>query len=172
MIAMRRRYEVGQEEGTMTRYFPAETIHKWGTALLRIYERRGPKAFERYQYILAKIIQIDANGKLGGKLLEYAKNITNPKEVLFDALTAIMRDDLASDNARILAIHALRTLLPRRMPHAIHIGQSIERAMRDVTISAQTSVLHEIVNDALQFIITEVTRNSLKQTLLFNATRA
>ncbi len=156
----------------MTRYFPTETIDKLGTALIRIFERQGPKAFEKYQHILAKILQTDTNGKLGGKLLEYAKNITHPKDVLFDALTAIMRDDSATDNARILAVNALGTLLPKRMPQAIHIGESIGRAMRDVINSAQTAVFRDTLKNTLQFIIMEVTRSSLKQTLLFNAPRA
>jgi len=150
---------------------PAENIDKWGKTFVRVYELQGPAAFEKYQYSIANMLCLRANQKLGEKLLEYVKDISEPKDVLLDVLTAIMLDDLMNINSRILAVAALRELVPKISPYARYTRESVVRAMKDSINSPQTPVLHEAVANALKSINREMQTNTLRLVLPSNVTK-
>ncbi len=155
----------------MKRNYPTETIDKWGAALIRVYELQGPADFEKYQYGIARILHLRANRKSGEKLLQYAKDISRPKEVLLNALTKIMLSDSLSTNSRTLAVNALRVLVPKKALLNSNTVESVGRAMEDIINSPQLSAFHNTVKNALKSINKEVQNNKLRQVLSLNVTR-
>jgi len=151
--------------------FSTETTDKWGAALIRVYELQGRADFEKYQYCISKIIRLRANQKLGKKLLECVKHISKPKRVLLDTLTAIMLDDLMNTNTRILAVDALRELVPKKALQASHAGESVVQAMKDLMNSPQLSAFHNTVKNALKSINRELHNNNLIHVLSSNVAR-
>ncbi len=155
----------------MKRNYPTETIDKWGAALIRIYELQGIADFEKYQYSITKILRLRANQKIGEKLLQYAKDISKPKGVLLDALTAIMLGNSINTGSRVLAVNALRVLVPKKSLYDGYTGEEVNRAMKDIINSPQLSVFHNAVKNALKSISKEMQNNKLQRVLFSNVTK-
>jgi len=130
-----------------------EDIEKWGKTFIRAYELQGIAAFAKYQYSIAtSILNQKISVDLREKLIQYIKDIPNPKDVLLEALIEIMFDDFYNVNTRILAVNALRALFPKRMPNSKYMQCAVTRVMEDIINSPQTPELHNTVEDALQSI--------------------
>lgn len=149
----------------MKRYFLPDNIDKWGMALVGVYERCGPADFEKYQYSVAAMLRRKADKELGEKLLEYVKDISEPKDVLLEVLISIMFNDFMNNNSRIRAVDALRVLVPKRMPNSRYTGEFIVRAMKDVINSLGASGIRGTVNKAMKSIRMDIQQNSLKNVL-------
>ncbi|HOE17841.1 MAG TPA: hypothetical protein PLX02_10770 [Syntrophorhabdaceae bacterium] len=158
------------KKNTMKRYYLSEAIDKWATAFIRIYERQGIADFEKYQYSIAKILRLGPNHEQEEKLLAYVKDITNPKDVLLEALAAIMLNNSINNNSRILAVNALRVLLPIIMPNTKHIRESIVRAMEGIINSPEKTVFYDTVKDTLKSINMAMQKDSQNRALLSNVT--
>lgn len=141
----------GKKEDIMKRYLP-DTIDKWGAMLSRVYELQGSLTFEKYQYSIASILRSRASWELTERMLEHVKDISSPKDVLIDEISAIMLDDNVNINTRIFAADALRVLLPKRISYATSSGAYVVRAMRDILNSPQTKVFHDAVSSVLESI--------------------
>jgi len=138
----------------MRRHLP-ETIDEWGKMLSRVYKTQGSASFGKYQYSIAKILHLGRDWKLVKKMLEYAKDIPNPKDVLIDEISTIMLDSSINSNIRVIAADTLRVLIPRSMSFTVSKGTSITQAMKDILDSSQTKTFRDAVCGVLQVIDTE-----------------
>ncbi|MEN6615338.1 MAG: hypothetical protein ABFD12_02175 [Syntrophorhabdus sp.] len=108
------------------------TVQDWEKMLKRVYETQGPSAFAKYQYSVSTILQLTKTGPSLQKMLEYCKDIPNPKDVLIDAISEVMRDHNMEVNVRIAATVTLRALMPRIQDYPGFKGATIIDAMEEV----------------------------------------
>lgn len=89
------------------------TVHDWEKMLKRVYETQGPSAFAKYQYSISSILQLTKTSPSLQKILEYCKDIPNPKDVLIDTISGIMLDHSIDTSSRVAATATLCALIPR-----------------------------------------------------------
>ena len=108
------------------------TIHDWEKMLKRVYETQGPSGFSKYQYSISSILELTKASPSLQKMLEYCKDIPNPKDVLIDAISEVMLDHDIDMNVRTSATVTLRALIPRMQAYPGLKGAAIIDAMKEV----------------------------------------
>ncbi len=108
------------------------TAHDWEKMLRRVYESQGPSGFAKYQYSIASIIHLTRKSATLHKMLEYCKDIPNPKDVLIEAVCEIMLDPNVDTKTRVTATSTLRALIPKMEMHPGLKGAAILEAMKQV----------------------------------------
>ena len=130
--------------------YPAKDINKWAKTFIRFYETGGPVVFEKYQYSIAEILHRKVDRQLREKLLEYARHISSPKDVLLDSLMSIVANDSMNTNTRIRAVDALRVLLPKRISYSRHTDMYVMKTMENIMQSPQIAAFSRILEKTLR----------------------
>lgn len=86
------------------------TVHDWEKMLKRAYETQGPSGLAKYQYSVSSILHLTKTSPSLQRMLEYCKDIPNPKGVLIDAISEVMLNHAIATNARIAATATLETM--------------------------------------------------------------
>lgn len=129
--------------------FP-NTVHDWEKMLKRVYETQGPSAFAKYQYSISSILHLKKNGTSIGTILEYCKNIPNPRDVLIDAISGIMLNADMETASRVAAAATLRTLIPKMRNYPRLKAAAIILAMREILESTRERALHDAFSDTIE----------------------
>lgn len=108
------------------------TVHDWEKMLKRVYETQGPSGLAKYQYTVSSILHLTKTSPSLQRMLEYCKDIPNPKGVLIDAIFEVMLDDNVDTNARVAAAATLRALMPRMKGYPGLKGAAILETMKEV----------------------------------------
>ena len=136
----------------------SNTVHDWDKMLKRVYETQGPTGFAKYQYSISSILQLLKSSSSLEKLLEYCKDIPDPKDVLINAISEIMLDHTVNTNTRISATATLYALIPRMKGYPGLKGAAILETMKKVL--ARTG--EESLQDALTETINAANRRLQK----------
>ena len=133
------------------------TAQDWGKMLTRVYEKQGPSDFAKYQYSISSILRhLKRNGTSIGKILEYCKNIQNPKDVLVDSIFEIMLDDDIETTIRVAAGNTLRVLIPKIWNYpALNVTD-----IQEVLASTGEEALQETFNNIIQAINSKTQEHS------------
>lgn len=126
------------------------TVHDWEKMLKRVYETQGPSGFAKYQYSISSILQLKKDGTPLGKMLEYCKDIPDPKNVLIDAICQIALNEDLEIKTRVAAAAALRALIPKIKNYPGLRGASLIGAMQEVLESTREKALQEAFNDTIE----------------------
>jgi len=128
------------------------TVHDWEKMLKRVYETQGPSGFAKYQYSISSILHLKKDGTSIGMILEYCKDIPNPRDVLIDAISGIMLNGDMETASRVAAAATLRALIPKIRNYPRVKAAAIILAMREVVESTGEKVLHEVFSDAIEAV--------------------
>lgn len=126
------------------------TIHDWEKMLKRVYETQGPSGFAKYQYSISSILQLKKDGTSIEVILQYCKDIPNPKDVLIDAISGIMLNGDMETVIRVSAAATLRSLIPRMRNYPRLRAASIISATREVLESTGEKALQEAFVDTIE----------------------
>lgn len=126
------------------------TINDWEKMLKRVYEKQGPSDFAKYQYSISNILRLKKDSASIRAILEYCKDIANPRDVLVDTISGIMLNEDMETTARVAAAATLRALIPRMQNYPGLKAASIIMAMREVLESTGEKALHEAFNDTIE----------------------
>ncbi len=132
----------------MRRRLP-NTVHDWEKMLKRVFETQGPSGFAKYQYSISSILRLTKTTASLQKMLEYCKDIPNPKDVLVDTISDIMLDHDTDTSARVAATATLRALIPRMQDYPRLKGAVIVEAMREVLERTREGSLQDALAEAI-----------------------
>lgn len=126
------------------------TIHDWEKMLKRVYETQGPSDFAKYQYSISSILQLKKDATSIEVILQYCKDIPNPKDVLIDAISGIILNGDMETVIRVSAAATLRSLIPRMRNYPGLRAASIISATREVLESTGEKALQEAFVDTIE----------------------
>ena len=126
------------------------TVHDWEKMLKRVYETQGPSGFAKYQYSISSILHMKKDGASIESMLEYCKDIPDPKGVLIDVISGIMLNGDMETATRVAAAATLRSLMPRMENYPGCKAATIILAMREVLESTGEKALQEAFNDTIE----------------------
>lgn len=126
------------------------TVHDWEKMLKRVYETQGASGFAKYQYSISSILHLKKDGTSIGTILEYCKDIPNPRDVLIDAISGIMLNTDTKTADRVAAAATLRALIPKIQNYPRLKAATIILAMRQVLKSSGEKALQEAFSDTIE----------------------
>ena len=126
------------------------TVDDWEKMLKRVYEAQGASGFAKYQYSISSILHLKKDSASIGTILEYCKEIPNPRDVLVDAISGIMLNAGMETASRVTAATTLQALIPRMRDYPRLKAATIILAMRQVLESTGEKALQEAFNDTIE----------------------
>ena len=132
----------------MTKYL-ANTVHDWEKMLKRVYETQNPTGFAKYQYSISRILQLLTGSSSLEIMLEYCKDIPNPKDVLIDAISEIILDHAIDTKVRVAATATLCALIPRMRTYPGLKGAGILETMKEVLARTREKSLQDALTETI-----------------------
>lgn len=132
----------------MTKYL-ANTVHDWEKMLKRVYETQDPTGFAKYQYSISRILQLLTGSSSLEIMLEYCKDIPNPKDVLIDAISEIILDHAIDTKVRVAATATLCALIPRMQTYPGLKGAGILETMKEVLARTREKSLQDALTETI-----------------------
>ena len=120
--------------------------------LKRVYETQGPSGFAKYQYSISSILQLKKHDTPAGEMLEYCRDVPDPKNVLIDAICQIALDEDTEISTKVAAAATLRALIPKIKNYPGLRGASMIGAMQEVLESTREKALQEAFNDTIEAV--------------------
>lgn len=131
-------------------------LREWGQVLETLEDLEKAKNLDKRQNGLARILRYGQNWRLLERVLEYAKEIVEPSDELLKEICNIMTSHNFYLDARILAVDALESLVPRMQRD--HGGDNrasqtlIIRRMEDILNSSEPPKFQEALTRSLEVI--------------------
>lgn len=131
-------------------------LREWGQVLETLEDLEKAKNLDKRQKGLARILRYGQNWRLLERVLEYAKEIVEPSDELLKEICNIMTSHNFYLDARILAVDALESLVPRMQRD--HGGDNrasqtlIIRRMEDILNSSEPPKFQEALTRSLEVI--------------------
>lgn len=131
-------------------------LREWGQVLETLEDLEKAKNLDKHQNGLARILRYGQNWRLLERVLEYTKEIVEPSDELLKEICNIMTSHNFYLDARILAVDALESLVPRMQRD--HGGDNrasqtlIVRMMEDILNSSEPPKFQEAVTRSLKVI--------------------
>lgn len=133
-----------------------DNFKDWWVVLEKLREMKTASALDECQHSLARILKYRDNWRLRETVLEYATDIHKPTNEFLEAICAIMTDDNIYISARILAVEALRVLVPRKIKQSTAYptfrGVSVPRVLKNILDFPQVPMFHDAIARALKDI--------------------
>jgi len=132
-------------------------LREWGQVLELLESLKKSEKLDEHQSGLARILKYGQNWRLLEAVLEYGKEIIQPTDEFLQEVYNIMINRNIYLDARILAVHTLESLLPRR-PKDPNKDQNfcetiVVPKMLDILNSPGPPIFHEAVKKSLKSII-------------------
>lgn len=125
------------------------TVRDWEKMLKRVYRTQGPAGFGRYQYSISSILRLTRADASLQEMLEYCRDIPNPKDVLIDTVSEIMLDSTVDTDTRVAATGTLRALIPRMNGYPGLRGAAMLDAMKEVLARTREEPLHDALTETI-----------------------
>lgn len=127
----------------------SNTVHDWEKMLKRVYRTQGPSGLAKYQYSISSILQLTKTSPSSQEMLEYCKDIPDPKDVLIDTLSGIMLDHTIDTGCRTLATATLCALIPRMQTCPGLKGAGILKTMKEVLARTREKSLQDALTKTI-----------------------
>jgi hypothetical protein len=128
----------------------------WGRVLERLEKIKENSALDEYQDELIRILRYKENWRLTERVLEYAKEIRQPKDELIGETCSILCNPKRYVDSRVLAADALSALIPKNVKGTVEYpkfeGASVVEVMQEILKSPEAPIVHNAVSKALQCV--------------------
>ena len=127
-------------------------LREWGHVLKVLDELRTTRALDNHQSGLARLIRCRTNWRLQEEALISAAQIRRPSPALVEATLRLLRDQEEILENRILAAHALGSMLAasRATPECQVDSEEVMSMMRDLLNDGGPPVFHGAVRKACE----------------------
>jgi hypothetical protein len=142
-------------------------LEDWGKVLNTLEDLKRTKKLDEQQSGLARILRYGENWRLLETVLEYGKEIVEPSEEFLKAICNVMDSRHIYLDARVLAVQALESLVPR-VAGDQGGGNKVNRPfilrkMNDIQNSIEPPKLQEAITRCLEVITQQRKQEALQQ---------